>query len=74
MTRTSSRMSRGGGPAGPGAEGSSSEGSPPPAPRPPPRPAPPRTLLDPLHLQFSIVVQVYNIIGYKKFDLRLVRF
>ncbi|CAG4943461.1 unnamed protein product [Colias eurytheme] len=58
VTRTASRLSRG----GPGAEGSEEEGSPPAAP-PPPRRAPPApdALLHPLHLQFSIVLQSLSI-------------
>ncbi|XP_045512611.1 transmembrane protein KIAA1109 homolog isoform X1 [Pieris brassicae] len=61
VTRTSSRMSRGG--AGPGgADGSEEEGSPPAAP-PPPRvpPAADTPLLQPLHLQFSVVLQSLSI-------------
>ncbi|KAJ0182155.1 hypothetical protein K1T71_002877 [Dendrolimus kikuchii] len=59
VTRTSSRLSRGW-----VGEASSSEESPPPAPRPraphPPAPTPDH-LLNPLHLQFSIVVQSLSI-------------
>ncbi|OWR42726.1 hypothetical protein KGM_210934 [Danaus plexippus plexippus] len=59
VTRTSSRMSRG--PAG-GAGEDEDEGSPPPAPRPPPAQTPrPDPLLQPLQLQFSILLQSLSI-------------
>ncbi|GBP70037.1 Uncharacterized protein KIAA1109 [Eumeta japonica] len=60
VTRTSSRMSRGGA----GGEGEEEEGSPPPAARPPtPRAVPPRPdpLIQPLQLQFSIVLQSLSV-------------
>ncbi|XP_039764683.1 transmembrane protein KIAA1109 homolog isoform X1 [Pararge aegeria] len=60
VTRTSSRLSRGGG-AGGGAPEEEEERSPPPAPRPTP-PAPPSDpLLQPLQLQFSLVLQSLSI-------------
>ncbi|XP_069356448.1 bridge-like lipid transfer protein family member 1 [Maniola hyperantus] len=60
VTRTSSRLSRGGGTGGGLAE-EEEERSPPPAPRPPPPAPPPDPLLQPLQLQFSLVLQSLSV-------------